>query len=60
MDFDAAEMFLALARKAQATGDDRKMLACRKMIAVALEIPEGHDAALHKAAVPAGRVGTGR
>jgi hypothetical protein len=55
MDFAAAQMFLTMAKVAHEVGDDRKVVACRKLIAVALEIEEaphgsrksdapGHDA----------------
>jgi hypothetical protein len=61
MDFAAAEMFLGMAKAAHEVGDDRKVVACRKLIAVALEIEEAPHGS-RKSDAPghdAGRVGSG-
>jgi hypothetical protein len=61
MDFAAAEIFLAQAKEAHELGNDRKVVACCKLIAVALEIEEAPHGS-RKSDAPghdAGRVGSG-
>lgn len=62
MDFDAAETFLKRMRAAHEGGDTATAIACRKMIMVALEIPEPYDPrrARKQDPVDARGAGTGR
>ena len=41
IDFDAAAMFLIMAREAHAAGDQTTCFSARKMVAVALRLSEG-------------------